>query len=105
MAVSFKDNVLAWLSSGGAYYLIAFLWLITAVAFGAKAREIGIEKDSKNDGCYLMVSTTVFVMMGGAIGLLLFQKLFPWYIITSWIGSALGPMLAIRTFKFGKRKY
>ena len=95
------DAFLRWLSSGAAYYLIALSWLASAIYFGVKAR--GLSPD--NSGCYLAISTTVFTMIGGAIGLLLFKEQFPWYIVTSFAGAIVGPMLVIRTFKSGKRKY
>jgi hypothetical protein len=103
--VGFKNNLLTWLSSGGAYYLVAILWLICAIFFGFKSRQAGRDKGSENDGCYLTISTTVFVMIGGAIGLLFFQKFFPWFIFTSLAGAIVAPMLAIRTFRSGRRKY
>ena len=100
-----KDVLYRWLSSGGAYYLIALLWFFTAIGFGIHARAIGKAKNSANDGCYLTISTTVFVMIGGAIGMLLFQKFFPWFILTSFAGCVLAPWFVCRTFRSGKRKY
>jgi len=94
-----------WLSSGGAYELIAFLWLLSALFFIGRAKSIGRQLSTSNDGCYLMISTTIFTMIGGAIGLLLFQKFFPWFILTSLIGAVIAPMMVIRVFRTGKRKY
>ncbi len=100
-----KDVFFRWLSSGGAYGLIAFLWLLVAIFFFFKARTLGKDQKSGNDGCYLSISTTVFTMIGGAIGLLFFQNSFPWYIITSTAGSIVAPWLVCRKFTSGKRKY
>jgi hypothetical protein len=100
-----KNAIFRWLSSGGAYFLLAIIWLTCIIVFGFKARQAGRDKNSSNDGCYLVISTTVFVLTGGAIGLYLFQSFFPWYILTSLAGAIAGPSLAIRTFRNGKRKY
>ena len=103
--MSFKDNTLAWLSSSGAYWIITLLWIITIIVFVGKAKEAGNLEGSSNSGCYLMISTTIFVGIGGSIGLVLFQKFFPWYILTALAGGIIAPALVIRTFKSGKRKY
>jgi hypothetical protein len=80
-------------------------WLASATFFALKANKIGKQKQSSNDGCYLQISTTVFTMIGGSIGLLIFQAQFPWYILTSLVGCVLVPWLVCRVFIRGKRKY
>lgn len=100
-----KDVSNLWLSSGGAYLIIWVSWVVIAIFFASVARNIGRQKNSNNDGCLLTISTTVFVLIGGAIGLLLFNKFFPWFIFTSILGAILAPWLVIRTFKRGKQKY
>ena len=103
--MGFKNNLLNWLSSGGAYWLIAALWLICAVVFARRAKHAGADDGNANNGCYLTISTTVFVAFGGAIGLWLFKDFFPWYILTSLAGAIIAPTLVIKKFKSGKRKY
>ncbi len=98
-----KDKLILWLSSGGAYAVIGVLWLICAITFAIKARQTGHESGNSNDGCYLMVSSLVFVIIGGAIGLLLFQPFFPWYIFTSLAGAIRAPILVRRKFLNGIR--
>lgn len=100
-----KDVSYNWLSSGGAYTIIFVVWIVSAIFFAAVSRSVAREKNSPNDGCLLTISTTVFVLIGGAIGLLLFNKFFPWFIFSSSLGAILGPLLAVRSFKYGKRKY
>ena len=100
-----KDKLILWLSSGGAYAVIGVLWLICGITFAFKARQTGQKSGSSNDGCYLMVSCLVFVMIGGAIGLVLFQPFFPWYIFTSLAGAIIAPIVVRRKFLSGKRKY
>jgi hypothetical protein len=100
-----KDVSNLWLSSGGAYLIIGISWLVRAIFFSSIARNVGRQKNSSNDGCLLTISTTVFVLIGGAIGLLVFNKYFPWFIFTSILGSLLAPWLVVRTFKRGKQKY
>jgi uncharacterized membrane protein HdeD (DUF308 family) len=100
-----KDKLILWLSSGGAYYVIGILWLICGISFAIKARQTGRDEVNPNDGCYLMVSSLVFVLIGGAIGLVLFQPFFPWYIFTSLAGAIIAPIIVRRKFLSGKRKY
>ncbi|MBS1725586.1 MAG: hypothetical protein JST51_02615 [Armatimonadetes bacterium] len=100
-----KDVSYNWLSSGGAYILIFSIWFLSALFFAIMAFGIGREKQSSGDGCLLMISTTVFVGIGGAIGLMLLRSFFPWFIFSSAIGAIVAPMLVVRTFKHGKRRY
>jgi hypothetical protein len=100
-----KDKLILWLTSGGAYAVVACLWLICMVVFAVKAKKTGQENVGSNDGCYLMISSVVFVVIGGALGLLLFQPFFPWYIFTSLAGAIIAPTLVRRKFLSGKRKY
>ncbi len=100
-----KDVSYNWLSSGGAYYVIFTIWILSAIYFGFMARSIGRERNTPNDGCLLAISTTVFVFIGGAIGLLILNKFFPWFIFSSSLGAILGPMFAVKTFRRGRQKY
>ncbi len=100
-----QDVSYNWLSSGGAYKLLFLIWIASAVFFAFVARNVGRAKNSPNDGCLLGIATTVFTFIGGAIGLLLINKLFPWFILTSVAGSILAPALTIRTFQRGRAKY
>ena len=98
-----KDVSYNWLSSGGAYTIIAIIWVLSAIFFGSVAKSVGRQKNSGNDGCLLTISTTVFVAIGGSIGILIAP--FPFFIFTSMIGAILGPWLAVRIFKNGRKKY
>ena len=100
-----RDVSYNWLSSGGAYTILFVVWFLCAVFFAIVARSIGREKNTPNDGCLLTVTTTVFVLTGGALGLLLLNKFFPWFIFSSTAGAIIAPWLAIRKFKTGRRRY
>lgn len=98
-----KDVSYNWLSSGGAYFLLALVWISSSIFFGFYAARIGRDKNSRNDGCLLIICTTVFVFTGGAVGI--FLAPFPWFIFTSTAGAIIAPMLACRIFLKGKMKY
>lgn len=100
-----KDVSYNWLSSGGAYYVIFIIWILSAVYFGFMARSVGRDRNAPNDGCLLTISTTVFVFIGGAIGLLILNKFFPWFIFSSSLGAIIGPWYAVKKFRTGRQKY
>lgn len=92
-----------WLSSGGAYALLAFIWIGAAVGFGNYGYRLGRRFDSPNDGCLLTAATQVLVLIGGSAGFLVSG--FPWYLLTSAIGAVTFPGLACLYFAWRMRKW
>lgn len=85
-----------WLSSGGAYYIVGFGWLLSAIFFTVAANLAGKAAGSENDGCLLMICNLLLAIVGGGVGLLIGLQTvgYPNYIVASLLGTILAPAIA-----------
>lgn len=77
------------LSTGGAYFLLGFSWLSSAVGFYIYAQKLGRAANSETDGCFLGFGCILSAIVGGGLGLLLGK--YPYFVITSALGCMLAP--------------
>ncbi len=73
------------LSSGGAYFLLGFTWLSSAIGFYLYAQKLGRAVESETDGCFLGFGCVLTALVGGAVGLLAGK--YPTFIFTSFFGA------------------
>lgn len=91
-----------WLAAGGTYYLTAFAWLTSAIGFALVAMAIAKSYGQENDGCLLAISNFLLALFGGGVGLILFLRYYPYFIISSALLAILFP--AISTWRFVARQ-
>lgn len=87
-----------WLSAGGAYFLLALIWVGAAVGFGVAGIKAGDRVGSPNDGCLLAIGNVVLALLGGGLGFLLMMRFFPYFLLSSLVGAVTLPSLGTLYF-------
>ncbi len=77
------------LSPGSAFFILGFSWLASAIGFYMYAQKLGRAAESETDGCFLGFACILSAIVGGGVGLLLGR--YPYFVITSALGSMLAP--------------
>lgn len=82
-----------WLASGGAYWVIAAAWILSAILFGWRSLRAGNRTEKDNDGCLLAICSIVLTLTGGGMGLYAGLALthYPTFVLTSILGCVLVP--------------
>jgi hypothetical protein len=82
-----------WLATGGAYWLIALSWLLSAAFFSVVGMRAARAARSENDGCLMVICCTLLAFTGGGVGLYLglFFTKYPTFVLTSVLGAVLFP--------------
>lgn len=84
-----------WMANGGAYWLIGFSWLLSAVFFSVLGVRAANAANSQNDGCLMIICSSLLAFTGGGAGLYagLLLTRFPTFVITSILSAVLLPAL------------
>ncbi len=90
------------LQASAAYSLIIGSWVISAAFFAFLAIKVGKKAGKDNDGCLLAISNVLLAGMGGALGFLLFIRLYPYFVLSSMLGTVLLP--ALHTLYFARKR-
>ena len=85
-----------WLARGGTFFLMGFAWIASAVGFALYGTRIAKLRRMENDGCLLAISNVILALLGGGVGY--FLAGYPWFIVTSIIGTLTFPALATWSF-------
>jgi len=80
-----------WLARGGAYYVLAFVWLGSAGYFYYLAAKLGNQIGKSNDGCLYGICNIILALFGGGIGLLALLHHYPFFILSSIISAIAFP--------------
>jgi hypothetical protein len=86
-----------WLSRGGTYYVLAFVWILSAGFYYFLATRLGHKVGSPNDGCLYGICNIFLAFLGGGLGLLAFRH-YPEFILTSTVGAIGLPSLGTLYF-------
>ena len=80
---------IAALPTGGSYYFIVLVWLASAIFFATLA----LRKFKDTDGCLVALANFFLAFLGGGLGLLLLSGRFPFFVISSLVGTVLLPAM------------
>ncbi len=72
-----------WLARGGTYYVLAFVWILSASFYYVMGIKLGAQTGQPNDGCLIGISNIVLALFGGGIGFLLLIHNYPYFILSS----------------------
>jgi len=94
-----------WLATGGAYWIIAFGWILSAAFFSFLGIQSGKRAKSENDGCLLSICNILLSFTGGGVGLYLGLAFshYPTFVLTSLFGAVIVPVIG-NAFLFGRLK-
>jgi hypothetical protein len=92
----------AGLQGSSSYIIILSAWIISAIFFSVLALRFSKGGADANDGCLLAIANVLMAFFGGAVGLLLLMKNYPWFLIASPLGAVIFP--AVNTAVFLKKK-
>ena len=87
-----------WLARGGTYYVLAFVWIFSAVFYYFLATRLGQQTGSPNDGCLFGICNIVLTFFGGGLGFLALMHSYPYFILSSTFGAVLFPGFATLFF-------
>jgi cytochrome bd-type quinol oxidase subunit 2 len=90
------------LSNGGVYLILVVFWVLSAASFYFVGTKLGQKNDSHNDGCLLGFSCVFLAFLGGALGIFLAK--YPYFVISSCLGSISCPALACFYIKLRMNK-
>ncbi|AIE86452.1 hypothetical protein [Fimbriimonas ginsengisoli] len=84
-----------WLATGGAYWIIALSWFLSAAFFSFVGMRAAKGAGSENDGCLLIICSILLALTGGGSGLYLglFFTHYPTFVLTSILGAVALPGL------------
>lgn len=82
-----------WLANGGAYWLIGLSWLLSAAFFSVVGVRAANASNAQNDGCLMIICSTLLAFTGGGIGLYagVWLTHYPTFVITSILAAVLLP--------------
>ena len=80
-----------WLARGGTYYVLAFVWIVSAGFYYFLAAKLGHQTGSANDGCLYGICNIVLAFLGGGIGFLVLIHHYPYFILSSTVGAIAFP--------------
>lgn len=100
-------TLLQWLANGGAYGLLATLWVVAAISYVMLAGKLGRRFDAPNDGCLLGFALQVLLITFGGLGIAMGLRYlpFPWFLLTGAAGAVLVPALACLVFNRRMRRW
>lgn len=87
-----------WLARGGAYYVLAFVWIVSAGFYYFLADKVGRQAGSPNDGCLYGICNVILAFLGGGIGLLVLIHNYPTFLLSSIFGAIFFPSLGTLYF-------
>jgi hypothetical protein len=87
-----------WLARGGTYYVLAFVWIVSAVFYYFLAAKLGHQIGVPNDGCLYGICNIVLAFLGGGIGFLVLIHHYPYFILSSTLGAVALPSIATLYF-------
>ncbi len=70
---------------------MGFVWLASAGFFYFLAARHGTQIGQPNDGCLYGICNIILAFLGGGIGFLVLIHHYPYFIISSCLGSILAP--------------
>lgn len=90
-----------WMSSGGAYWVLAAEVIGSATFFGCWSLYLGKLTKSENDGCLLSIANVIAAFCGGGIGLFFFR--YPVFVLSTLFGTLALPCV-VTSFALSKMR-
>jgi hypothetical protein len=87
-----------WLARGGTYYVLAFVWIASALFYYFLATKLGHQAGRPNDGCLYGICNIVLAFFGGGAGFLALIHDYPYFILSSTFGAIAFPSLGTLYF-------
>jgi hypothetical protein len=72
-----------WLARGGTYYVLAFVWIVSAIFYYIMGARLGNQTGQPNDGCLIGICNIILALLGGGFGFLILIHYYPYFILSS----------------------